>query len=83
MPRPASSASKPDSVETPGENACANAVEVVGHEIAAVTVGPDANELDAGVERPQRLEEGLHGAARRTRRGMHAEAARQDARRRP
>ena len=58
------------------ERVC-DAVEVVGQEIAAVALGPEPNELDAGLERPQRLEEGLHGAARRTRRGMHAEAASQ------
>ncbi len=56
MPRSASSASNPDSVETPGENAWAMPSRSSGTKITAVTVGADANELDAGVERPQRFE---------------------------
>ncbi len=38
-----------------GRERVCDAVEVVGQEIAAVAVGPDADELDAALERPQRL----------------------------
>ena len=70
MPRSASSASNPDSVDTPGENAWRMPSRSLGTEIAAVAVGPDADQLDAGVERPQRLQQmlaasssGVRGAA--------------------
>ena len=60
-----------------GGECAGNAFEIVGYEVAAVTVWADTNELDAGIERAQGSEQILQRAQGRTRRGMHAESARQ------
>jgi hypothetical protein len=49
--------------------------EVVGHEIAAVAVGAEPNEIEVAVHGPQRANEALHVRGRGAIRHVHAESA--------
>ena len=60
-----------------GRKRMGDSAEVVGYQVSAIAVGPNAYQLDAGVARPQRLHESAQRVQRCARRGVHAKPTRQ------